>query len=175
VQELSRVPVSDPRFQVYKVAPAVFAIYEPHQAEETVGYLIAGDQRALLFDTGIGIGDLRTAASQLTSLPFVALNSHSHDDHVSNNWQIYTVYGMDTDFARTNARGSREDAQAEITPDQICGPLPKRFDPKTYATRPWKIPLFMHDGDRIDLGGRSLQIIETPGHRPERTDSSLWD
>src|SRR5438093_6674668 len=31
---LERVPVSDPWFEVYKVAPAVFAIYEPHQSEE---------------------------------------------------------------------------------------------------------------------------------------------
>jgi len=111
--------------------------------------------------------------SELTRLPVVVLNSHTHDDHVGNNWQFDTVYGMDTDFTRTNARGSREDAQAEITPDQICGPLPKGFDPKTYATRPWKIARFMHDGDRIDLGGRTLQIIATPGHTPDSI--SLFD
>lgn len=48
---LQRVAVSDPWFEVYKVAPAVFAIYEPHQAEEIISYLIVGDKRALLFDT----------------------------------------------------------------------------------------------------------------------------
>ena len=52
---LERVPVTDPWFEVYKPAPDVFAIYEPHQAEETIGYLIVGKQRALLFDTGMGI------------------------------------------------------------------------------------------------------------------------
>ena len=46
---------------------------------------------------------------------------------------------FDPDFTRKNARGSREDAQAEITPDQICGALPKGFDAKAYATRPWTI------------------------------------
>jgi glyoxylase-like metal-dependent hydrolase (beta-lactamase superfamily II) len=172
-KNLDRVPVSDPWFQVYEVAPAVFAIYEPHQAEETIGYLIAGDKRALLFDTGMGIGDLRAFVSELTRLPVVVLNSHTHDDHVGNNWQFDTVYGMDTDFTRQNARGSREDAQAEITPDQICGPLPKGFDPKMYATRSWTIAKFMHDGDRINLGGRSLQIIATPGHTPDSI--SLFD
>jgi hypothetical protein len=118
-KNLDRVPVNDSWFEVYKVAPAVFAIYEPHQAEETIGYLIAGDTRALLFDTGMGIGDLRALVSELTRLPVVVLNSHTHDDHVGNNWQFDTVYGMDTDFTRTNARDSRDDAQAEITPDQI--------------------------------------------------------
>ena len=173
VKKLDRVPVSDSWFEVYRVAPAVFAIYEPHQAEETIGYLIAGDKRGVLFDTGMGIGDLRALVSELTRLPIVVLNSHTHDDHVGNNWQFDTIYGMDTGFTRTNARGSRRDAQAEITPDQICGPLPKGFDPKAYRTRPWKIASFMHDGDRIDLGGRSLQIIATPGHTPDSI--SLFD
>jgi hypothetical protein len=99
-------------------------------------------------------------------LPIVVLNSHTHDDHVGNNWQFETIYGMDTEFTRENARGSREDAQAEVTPDQIYLHLPERFDPKTYATRPWEITSFSHDGDRIDLGGRSLKIIATPGHTP---------
>ncbi len=58
-KNLERVPVSDPWFEVYKVAPAVLAIYEPHQAEEIISYLIVGEKRALLFDTGMGIGDLQ--------------------------------------------------------------------------------------------------------------------
>ena len=52
-----------------RVAPAVFAIYEPHQSEETISYLIAGDRQALLFDTGMGIGDIRKVTAELTRLP----------------------------------------------------------------------------------------------------------
>src|SRR5580698_2252965 len=122
---LERVPISDPWFEVYKVVPGVFAIYEPHQAEETIGYLIVGDQRALLFDTGMGISDIRQVTAALTKLPIVVLNSHTHNDHVGGNWQFATIHGMDTDFTRRNALGSREDAQAEIAPGQICGTLPK--------------------------------------------------
>src|SRR6202034_4907321 len=115
---LQRVPTRDAWFEVYKPAPDVFAIYEPHQAEETIGYLIVGKQRALLFDTGMGISDVKKLTAELTKLPIVVLNSHTHDDHVGGNWQFDTIYGMDTDFTRQNARGSRQDAQAEITPDQ---------------------------------------------------------
>ena len=110
-----------------QVAPSVFAIYEPHQSEETISYLIVGDNRAMLFDTGMGISDIRKVTAELTRLPIVVLNSHTHDDHVGNNWQFETIYGMDTDFTRENARGSREDAQAEIAPDQICGHLPREI------------------------------------------------
>jgi glyoxylase-like metal-dependent hydrolase (beta-lactamase superfamily II) len=164
---LERVPVSDSWFEVYKVAPAVFAIYEPHQYEETISYLVTGDKQALLFDTGMGMGDLRRVTAELTQLPIIVLNSHTHNDHVGDNWQFKTIYGMNTDFTRKNARGSRDDAQAEIAPDQMCGDLPKGFDPKTYATRPWKITSYTHDGDRIDLGGRWLEVIATPGHTPD--------
>jgi glyoxylase-like metal-dependent hydrolase (beta-lactamase superfamily II) len=164
---LERVPVSDPWFEVYKPASGVFAIYEPHQSEETIGYLIVGEKRALLFDTGMGISDVKKVTAELTKLPIIVLNSHTHDDHVGGNWQFDTIYGMDTDFTRQNARGSREDAQAEITPDQICGTLPKGFDPKAYVTRPWNITAYMHDGDRFDLGGRTIEVIATPGHTPD--------
>ena len=166
-KQLERVPVSDSWFEVYKVAPAVLAIYEPHQSEETISYLIIGDKRALLFDTGMGISDLKKITRALTPLPVAVLNSHTHDDHVGSNWQFDTIYAMDTDFTRKNAQGSREDAQAEIAPDQICGALPQGFDPKSYVTRPWKITSYVRDGDRIDLGGRTLEVIATPGHTPD--------
>ncbi len=164
---LQRVLPDDPWFEVYKVAPGVFAIYEPHQAEEVISYLIVGNKQALLFDTGMGIGDIRKVTAKLTSRPVVVLNSHTHDDHVGGNWQFTFVYGMDTDFTRTNAKGSREDAQAEITPDQLCGDLPKGFNPKTYATKPWKISHAIRDGFKVNLGGRTLEVLSTPGHTPD--------
>jgi glyoxylase-like metal-dependent hydrolase (beta-lactamase superfamily II) len=164
---LERIPISDPWFEVYKVVPGVFAIYEPHQSEETISYLITGEKHALLFDTGMGISDLRKVTGQLTQLPIAVLNSHTHNDHVGDNWQFETIYAMDTDFTRANSRGSRKDAQAEVAPSEICGALPKGFDPKTYATKSWKITSYKHDGDRIDLGGRELEIIATPGHTPD--------
>jgi glyoxylase-like metal-dependent hydrolase (beta-lactamase superfamily II) len=170
-KSLHRVPLPDTGpgawFEVYEVSRNVFAIYEPRQSEGTIGYLIVGDQRAILFDTGMGIGDLKKLTSELTRLPIVVLNSHTHDDHVGGNWQFSTIYGMDTDFTRQSAKGSSTDAQAEIKPSEICGSLPEGFDPKTYATKPWKITRYLHDGDKIDLGGRSLQVIATPGHTPD--------
>jgi glyoxylase-like metal-dependent hydrolase (beta-lactamase superfamily II) len=166
-KSLQRVLPDEPWFEVYKVSPGVFAIYEPHQAEETISYLIVGTKQALLFDTGMGIGNIRKVVSQLTSRPVVVLNSHTHDDHVGGNWQFQFVFGMDTSFTRANAKGSREDAQAEIVPDQICGDLPKGFNPKTYVTKPWRISLVVHDGFKVNLGGRKLEIISTPGHTPD--------
>src|SRR5271169_476548 len=171
---LERVLPNEPWFEVYKVAPGVFAIYEPHQAEEVISYLIIGHKQAVLFDTGMGISDIQRVTTRLTSRPVVVLNSHTHDDHVGDNWRFPFVFGMDTDFTRKNAKGSREDAQAEITPDQLCGDLPKGFNPKTYATKPWKIAHAIHDGFKVNLGGgHTLEVIATPGHTPDAI--SLFD
>ena len=164
---LERVLPNEPWFEVYKVAPGVFAIYEPHQSEEIISYLIVGTKQALLFDTGMGIANIHGVVSRLTSRPVVVLNSHTHNDHVGDNWRFPFVYGMDTAFTRANAKGSREDAQAEIAPDQICGELPKGFNPKTYVTKPWKISRFVEGGFKVNLGGRKLEIIATPGHIPD--------
>ena len=166
-KSLQRVLPDDPWFEIYKVAPGVFAIYEPHQAEETISYLIVGTKQAVLFDTGMGISDIHKVTTKLTSRPVVVLNSHTHDDHVGGNWQFTFVYGMDTGFTRKNAKGSREDAQAEIAPDQLCGDLPKGFNPKAYATKPWRISHFIRDGFKVNLGGRTLEVLSTPGHTPD--------
>jgi len=165
--KLERVPNTDPWFEVYKIRPGVFAIYEPHQLEEVISYLIIGDDRALLFDTGMGISNIQAVVAGLTKLPVSVVNSHTHNDHVGDNWRFSDVYGMDTDFTRANARGSKEDAQAELAPDEICGALPAGFDAKAYSTKPFHITLWLHDGDKIDLGGRSLKVIGTPGHTPD--------
>lgn len=164
---LHRVQIPDSWFEVYEVSPSTYAIYEPHQSEETIGYLITGSKRAVLFDTGMGIGDVKKLTSQLTQLPIVVMNSHTHGDHVGGNWQFDTIYGMDTDFTRTSAKGSSAQAKEEIQPSEICGSLPAGFDAKTYVTRPWKISKYIHDGEQIDLGGRSLQVVATPGHTPD--------
>ena len=166
-KSLQRVLPDDPWFEVYKVAPQTFAIYEPHQSEEVISYLIVGQKQAVLFDTGMGIADIKKVVSRLTSRPVVVLNSHTHDDHVGGNWQFNYVFGMDTAFTRENAKGSTADAQAEIAPGEICGSLPKGFDPKTYRTKPWHVSFFIHDGFKVKLGGRTVEVIATPGHTPD--------
>lgn len=165
--KLERVKIPDQWFEVYKIRPGVFAIYEPHQFEEVISYLIVGSEKAVLFDTGMGISNIKAVVEGLTKLPISVVNSHTHNDHVGDNWRFTDVYGMPTDFTRTNAKGSPADAQAELAPGQICGTLPAGFAPKSYRTKAFYISHWLHDGERIDLGGRTLEVLATPGHTPD--------
>ena len=65
--KLERVTVPDKWFEVYRIRPGLFAIYEPHQQEEIISYLIVGEKQALLFDTGMGISNIKKVVEGLTN------------------------------------------------------------------------------------------------------------
>jgi glyoxylase-like metal-dependent hydrolase (beta-lactamase superfamily II) len=155
-------------FEVYKVASGVFAIYEPGQFEEVISFLVLGDDKALLFDTGLGIGDMRRVVRQLTQLDIIVLNSHTHYDHIGGNHQFETIWARDTPFTHSRAAGSSADAVAEfLSEGWVWKSLPPAFDAADYRSRPFQISKFVDEGDVIDLGGRSLEIMATPGHAPD--------
>lgn len=45
-------------------------------------YLIEGSEKAMLIDTGYGLGDLRSAVEKVTGLPLIIVNTHGHCDHI---------------------------------------------------------------------------------------------
>ena len=167
-RNLDRVQVASDWFEVYRIRPGVFAIYEPHQYEEVISYLITGSRRALLFDTGLGIGDMRALVTQLTKLPITVLNSHTHFDHIGDDWQFQSIFGVDGPYTRLNAHGAtHEQLQDVVVPERFCGQLPSGFNPAKCAIPAFKITHFVKDGDTIDLGNRQLEVIFTPGHTPD--------
>jgi len=165
---LPRVSVPSDWFEVYRVDPDVYAIYEPHQWQEVISYLIVGRERALLFDTGMGIARIDAVVSALTDRPVVVLNSHSHHDHVGSNYAFTRVLSLDLPYTREHARGSPHgEVAGEVAPSALCGALPAGFDSATYRVRPWHVTGIVRDGSRIDLGGRSLEVLRIPGHAPD--------
>lgn len=155
-------------FEVYQVADDVFAIYEPGQFEEVMSFLIVGTEKALLFDTGLGIGDMRRVVEQLTDLDIIVLNSHTHYDHIGSNFQFETIYGRDTDYTRGRSAGSGNDAVAGFLREGwVWKSLPDGFVASDYRSRPFTIDRVIDEGDVIDIGGRRLEIMNTPGHAPD--------
>jgi len=163
-----RLPSPEDWFEVYTVADGVHAIYEPGQFEEVISYLILGDERALLFDSGLGIGDIEAVARSLTNLDIVVLNSHSHYDHIGGNHAFGEILALDTAYTRDRAAGSDHDAVAEfVSPGWVWKELPEGFDADAFRSRPFTISRFVEDGEVIDLGSRQVEVLATPGHAPD--------
>jgi glyoxylase-like metal-dependent hydrolase (beta-lactamase superfamily II) len=166
--EFELVEQTQPWFEVYEVAPGVLAIYEPGQFEEVISFLILGSERALLFDTGLGIGDMGRLISELTSLETIVLNSHTHYDHVGGNHQFREIYGIDNEFSRANTNGrSHEEVVEFVSEGWIWKPLPEGFSPAEYVSQPFTVTHLVSDLETIHLGGRTLEVILTPGHAPD--------
>ena len=166
--ELERAGAADDWFEVYRVAPRVYAIYEPFQFQEVISYLILGDEGALLFDTGMGIGRIRAVVDGLTTLPVTVLNSHTHMDHVGGNAAFEHVLAMDTEFTRTRAAGrTNREVRGEVASSALCRALPAGITEDNYHTPAFEIAAFIDDGYRIDLGGRTLEVVAVPGHTPD--------
>lgn len=163
-----KIPQSQKWFEVYRIQPGIFAIYEPHQWEEVISYLIVGKNKSILFDTGLGIGDIKKLVSEITPVEPLVINSHTHYDHIGGNYQFQEIYGMDNDFSQLNSKGSPyEEVKEFVSADWMHGETPKGFVAQEYQIKPYKITKILKDRDQIDLGDRILEIIFIPGHTPD--------
>ena len=155
-------------FELYRVTSGVTAIYEPHQWQETISYLIEGSDRALLFDTGNGIADIFELVEGLTDKPVSVLNSHTHYDHVGGNYAFDRILAMDTEFTRKRQQGhANSEISIEVSPAALCRELPVGVTEKNHVGRPFSVTQFIEDGHIIDLGDRQLEVIHLPGHTPD--------
>lgn len=99
-------------------------------------FLLTGSEKALVIDTGMNVGKAREAAEQITSLPLLLLNTHGDRDHIGSDSQFSERYMNKNEEENYHLNGGK----GKIIP--------------------------VTQGDKIDLGGRVLEIIEIPGHTP---------
>ena len=100
--------------------------------------LYIGSAKALLFDTGFGAnGSVKAVVDTLTQLPVMLVNSHGDPDHIGNNEEFEIAYMHPSEMAYY----------------------------ATHAKPGAKVhPLL--EGEVIDIGGRSLEVVLIPGHTP---------
>lgn len=99
-------------------------------------FLLEGEERALLIDSGMNAPDARETAEGLTSLPLALLNTHADPDHISGNGAFSEFYMSPAEEGNLRAHGG----SGKIVP--------------------------VSEGDEIELGGRLLRIFDLPGHTP---------
>jgi glyoxylase-like metal-dependent hydrolase (beta-lactamase superfamily II) len=176
-----------PWFAVDLLAPGVWRLAEPGHV---CSWLVEGEERAALIDTGCGIEPIRPVVEALTGRPVLVVNTHNHWDHVGGNHEFeeiaihelgaagleqpvpaelltqYLPYarGLSAGFARY-AEYDREffhllERQHEVRP------LPPGLE-DGWEIPPSRATQTFGDGDTIELGGRALRIWHTPGHSPD--------
>ena len=108
-------------------------------------YLLEGGERSLLIDTGWGSGTLRAYVESLTDKPVEVLLTHGHLDHSGSagEWEsAWMLPGAQADLV-TLERGPFDVSR-----------LPYPNYEKKFAA----------DGDTIDLGGRSVRLLDISAH-----------
>lgn len=165
--KLNRLESNDPWFEVYEVSAGTFALLEPRHYEEVISYLVLDTDRALLLDSGMGIGNIQAEVEQLTDLPVVVVNSHSHYDHIGDNYRFAEIWAFDDDgeVARIERGLTRVDCRNYLQRGSYLE-LPPGFDPTTYEIRPARVSQRLGHLQAIDLGDRILTVHHTPGHSP---------
>lgn len=166
--EYNLIDTNQDWFEVYQLNESTYAIYEPYQWQEAISYLLIGTEKAMLVDTLQGIGDLKSVVTQLTDLPVIVINTHSHFDHVSGNYQFDEIYGVDNPFTLDNAKGHDHSVNAgNMTADTFWKNVPKDFSADTYENKPYKISKYLSDGEIVDIGERPIEVVFAPGHSPD--------
>lgn len=118
-------------------------------------YLLEGEEKALLLDTGYGIGNLRAFVEKLTDKPVLVANTHFHPDHSAGNgeWEEVLL-----------SAGWTVGAPSVLNPG--AGPCDLASLP-----HPDYKKTILHDGDVLDLGGRKITVLEA---LPAHCNSSLF-
>lgn len=175
-------------FEVQELDPGVHLISEPGHVNS---FLVQGSKSAILFDTGLGVANIRKVAEELSSRPLLVVNSHYHFDHTGGNrlFDDIAIHRIGAPLLQQPAPpGLAEGYMAYtqrmlqawgpykeaddiyfhlLTAERMIRPLPGDFEPASYQIVPTVPTRLLEEGDVLDLGGRRLQVMHTPGHSPD--------
>ncbi|MDE6625542.1 MAG: MBL fold metallo-hydrolase [Lachnospiraceae bacterium] len=115
---------------------------------EATGYVVAGNQSAMVIDTMLGMVNVKEEAERLTDLPLICVNTHGHFDHIGGNWSFDKVYINFEDLSLAKETLAMPEIQA--TTRQFGFQYPEYLQ--------------IEDGQIFDLGGLELQAYYLPGH-----------
>ena len=144
---------------VEEIAKGIYKFYEQRNASI---YLVTGKDNACLIDTAYGLTDLKELVSHYTDLPVTVVNTHGHIDHVLGDHWFDNARLNKADRAMYNeivfefsmlinepwVQDFYGDFVKNIDAEEVCFPAPEDIC----------------EGDKIDLGGKCLEVYEMPGH-----------
>lgn len=163
-------------YRVFSLEHDIIAISEPGHAQGVFAYMIFGAEKVLLLDTGMGICNIKPVVERFLPMnkELIILNTHTHFDHIGSNKYFEKVYIFKHPIAIDRAENgyTHDEILPEITPEQFYFPYPEAYDHDTFSISGFNYE-FVEENEEIDLGGRVLKVIYTPGH--SRDSIMLWN
>lgn len=153
-------------FSIEKIDSDTFAISEYKHWEETHCYLLCGTEKAVLIDTGLGVGNIREIVDSLTSLPVMVMTTHVHWDHIGGHryFEKIAVHEAEKDWLSVRFPIPLQMVKRNLM-CRSCD-FPKDFSIDEYEIFRGTPTQLLREGDCMDLGNRTLIVIHTPGHSP---------
>ena len=152
-------------FTIDKIDEHTHIISEYRHWEETHCYLLVGGDRTLLIDTGLGICNIYEEVRKLTDKPVTAIATHIHWDHIGGHRYFPDFYAHEAELPwLQGAFPLSIETVREMVLDR-CEAL-EDFDVNTYTMFQGTPTRVLKGGEMLDLGGRVVQALHTPGHSP---------
>ena len=155
----------NPWFTIETIDRQTHAISEYHHWEETHCYLLTGSQRSLLIDTGLGISNIKEVVASLTDRPVTAIATHVHWDHIGGHRYFPDFYAHAAELEWLTGHFPLPLSSVRAMVADRCK-LPASFCLDDYAIFQGTPTRLLRDGETVDLGGRVIQALHTPGHSP---------
>lgn len=152
-------------FTIDQIDKNTYIISEYRHWEETHCYLLNGTEHSLLIDTGLGICNIYDEVIKLTDKPIIAVATHIHWDHIGGHNYFSDFYVHREEVSWLNGQFPlNKKTVREMVVDR-CD-LPKGYNIEQYEIFQGMPTKILQDGDKIDIGGRNIQVLHTPGHSP---------
>ncbi len=162
-------------FSRREVARGIWHIEEPaYRADYRCNiFLIQGENRDLVIDSGLGLASLRDFLWPISENPTL-IASHAHYDHLGSNFEFENRWAHAAEAAIL-ARPTRENTLgAQFLESADFDFLPwDDFRAEDWQPQAAPATRILENGEIIDLGNRKLQVIHAPGHSPGLI--CLWD
>ena len=145
-------------FRTEKISDRVTRIYA---VCTELMYLVEGDEKAALLDTGSGFGSLRSVVDQLTDKPVIVLLTHGHTDHAMGAGEFDVVYMNHKDDYIYGPHGEEAFRRDGMTMSEDYD----KMEPGDYIpTVPAENFHDLKGGDKFNLGGVTIELYDCAGH-----------
>lgn len=148
----------------YTVQLVADRIYALDEFGTDIIYLVEGEKRAMLVDTGAGLGQLKDTAKELTDKPIFVVNTHGHVDHALGNHEFDEVYMSEKDEWMIEPSYMTKESFEAFCVRQMAEPAYTGPDLGGKELRLAKPAGYIEEGMRFDLGDREFEAIGISGH-----------